>query len=274
MRYLVAHGIIEKSNLFEDRECNHMSGHSKWATIKRKKGVADAKRGQVFTRLTREIVMAARDGGGDADSNFRLRLAIEKARSQSMPKDNIERAIRRGTGESKDGVVFEQVVYEGYGPNGIALVIECVTENRNRTVAEIRHVLTRSNGSLGEAGSTAWQFKRAAYFAIPVEGNDFDKVFELAVEGGADDVSQDGDTIEIIAPVENFKAMSDRLRDANIQIEEAEIRYFANQEMELSVEDTMQVLRATDALEELDDVQNVFSNLKISEEAMAALESE
>jgi len=251
-----------------------MSGHSKWATIKRKKGAADAKRGQVFTRLTREIVMAASDGGGDADSNFRLRLAIEKARSQSMPKDNIERAIKRGTGESKDGVVFEQVIYEGYGPNGIALVIECVTENRNRTVAEIRHVLTRSNGSLGEAGSTAWQFKRSAYFAVPLEGNDFDKVFELAVEGGADDVSQDSETIEIIAPVENFKSMSDRLRDADIQIVEAEIRYFANQEMDLSVEDTKQVLRTTDALEELDDVQNVFSNLKISEEAMAALESE
>jgi YebC/PmpR family DNA-binding regulatory protein len=173
-----------------------MSGHSKWATIKRKKGAADAKRGQVFTRITRELV------GGDIDSNFQLRLAVEKARSQNMPKDNIERAIKRGTGEAKDGVVFEQLFYEGYAPHGVAIMIECVTENRNRTVAELRHLLTRHGGNLGESGSVAWQFKRAAYFAFSAKASDFDKIFEMAVESGADDVSQEGEAFEVIAPVE------------------------------------------------------------------------
>ncbi len=249
-----------------------MSGHSKWATIKRKKGAADAKRGQVFTRLTREIVMAAREGGGDPESNFRLRLAVERARMQNMPKDNIERAIKRGTGESKEGSVFEEVFYEGYAPHGVALMVEAVTENRNRTVAEIRHALTRAGGNMGEAGSVGWQFTRTAYFAIPAAGKDFDKIFELAVEGGADDINNDGETIEITAPVENFKILSDRLRTAKIQPEDASLRMIANQELELSLEDTLQVLRAIEGIEELDDVQNVFSNLKISEEAMAALE--
>jgi len=153
-----------------------MSGHSKWATIKRKKGVADAKRGQVFTRLTREIVMAAREGGGDIDSNFRLRLAVDKAKAQSMPKDNIERALKRASGEGKEGEVYEEVFYEGYGPNGVAIIIQCVTENRNRTVAEIRHMLTRSGGNMGEVGSVSWQFRRAAVFSFPAEGNNFDKI--------------------------------------------------------------------------------------------------
>jgi YebC/PmpR family DNA-binding regulatory protein len=250
-----------------------MSGHSKWATIKRKKGAADAKRGQVFTRLTREIVMAARDGGSDAESNFRLRLAIDKARSQNMPKDNIERAIKRGTGESKDGVVFEQVFYEGYAPHGVALMIEGVTENRNRTVAEIRHALVRSGGSMGEAGSVGWQFTRSAYFAIPSAGKNFDAIFELAVDSGADDITQDEELIEITAPVESFKILSDRLRAAGIMPEEAGLKMIANQEMELSVEDTLQVMRAIEGLEELDDIQAVYSNLHISDEAMAALES-
>jgi YebC/PmpR family DNA-binding regulatory protein len=251
-----------------------MSGHSKWATIKRKKGAADAKRGQVFTRLTREIVMAAREGGGELDSNFRLRLAIDKARAENMPKENIERAIKRGTGESKEGEVFEEVSYEGYGPKGVALVIQCVTENRNRTVAEIRHLLTRYGGNLGETGSVAWQFKRVAYFLLPKEGNDFDKIFELAVEGGADDVTQDEEYIEIIAPVDHFKTLSNKLRDVDIQPEEAELRMIPNQLMDLNVEDTLQVMRAIEALEELDDVQNVFSTLSITAEAMAALEAE
>jgi YebC/PmpR family DNA-binding regulatory protein len=251
-----------------------MSGHSKWATIKRKKGTADAKRGQVFTRLTREIVMAARDGGGDSDSNFRLRLAVEKARSQNMPKDNIDRAIKRGTGDNKDGAVFEEVFYEGYASHGIALMIQCVTDNRNRTIAEVRHSITRHGGSMGEAGSVGWQFTRTAYFSIPAAGNDFDKIFELAVEAGANDVENDGETIEILAPVEMFKTISDRLRAAGIQVEEAELKMIPNQDIELGVEETMQVMRAIETLEELDDVQAVFSNLRISEEAMAALENE
>jgi YebC/PmpR family DNA-binding regulatory protein len=251
-----------------------MSGHSKWATIKRKKGAADAKRGQVFTRIAREIVMAARESGGDAEANFRLRLAIERARSQNMPKENIERAIKRGTGEGKDANVFEQIYYEGYGPHGVALMIECLTDNRNRAVSEVRHHLTRSGGSMAEAGSVSWQFKRIAYFSFPAADLDFDKIFELAVEGGADDVTQEEDMIEIFAPVETFKILSDRLRTAKIQIDEAGVRMVATQEVELNVDETMQVMRMIEGMEELDDVQNIFSNLKISEEAMAALESE
>ena len=217
--------------------------------------------------------MAARDGGNDVESNFRLRLAVDKARAQNMPKDNIERAIKRGTGESKEGITFEQVFYEGYAPHGVALMIEGVTENRNRTVAEIRHALTRSGGSMGEAGSVGWQFTRSAYFAIPAAGKNFDAIFELAVDSGADDINQDEELIEITAPVESFKILSDRLRAAGIQPEEAGLRMIPNQEMELSIEGTLQVMRAIEGLEELDDVQAVYSNLHISDEAMAALES-
>lgn len=251
-----------------------MSGHSKWATIKRKKGAADAKRGQLFTRLTREILLAAREGGPDSDSNFRLRLAIDKARSQSMPKENIDRAIKRAAGEGKEGETYEEVFYEGYAPKGVAVIIECVTENRNRTVSEVRHMLSRSGGSMGEVGSVAWQFKKAAVFTFNAQEHDFDKIFELAVEGGADDVNQDEEEIEVVASVEAFKTLSDRFRAAGFMPEEAGLRMIPNQEMELSVEDTLQVIRAIESLEELDDVQNVYSNLKISEEAMAAMESE
>jgi YebC/PmpR family DNA-binding regulatory protein len=249
-----------------------MSGHSKWATIKRKKGATDAKRGQVFTRLTREIVMSAREGGGDVDSNFRLRLAVDRARAQNMPKDNIDRAIKRGTGQDKEGVAFEQVIYEGYAPHAVALMIECVTENRNRTVAEIRHILTRSGGGMGEAGSVGWQFSRQSYFAIPADGVVFDDVFMLAAEGGAEDVTEEGDMIEVTGPAEAFKTILDQLRAANIHPEEAQLRMAPNQEIELSADATMQVMRCIDALEELDDVQNVYSNLHISDEVMATLE--
>jgi YebC/PmpR family DNA-binding regulatory protein len=251
-----------------------MSGHSKWATIKRKKGAADAKRGQVFTRLTREIVLAAREGGADVDSNFRLRLAIERARAQNMPKENIERAVKRGTGADKDGVAFEQVFYEGYGPHGVALMIECVTENRNRTVAEVRHILSRSGGNMGEAGSVGWQFTRQAYFSVPVKETDYDTIFMLAAEGGAEDVTQEEDVYEVVAPVEAFKSVSDQLRAANIHPDDAMLRMAANQEVELSPEETMQVMRCVESLEELDDVQNVYSNLHISDEVMASLENE
>lgn len=249
-----------------------MSGHSHWATIKRKKGASDAKKGAVYTRLTREIVMAAREGGGDAESNFRLRIAIEKARDQNMPKENIERGIKRGTGESKDGIVFEQVTYEGYAPHGVALMIECVTENRNRTVAEIRHALSRAGGNLGEGGSVGWQFTRIAYFAISSNQANFEDVFMLAADHGADDVTQDDDTIEVVGPVESFKKLGDALKTAKIHPEDAGLRMVANTEMDLEVDKTIQVMRTIETLEELDDVQNVYTNLHISDEAMARLE--
>jgi YebC/PmpR family DNA-binding regulatory protein len=250
-----------------------MSGHSHWATIRRKKGAADAKRGQVFTRLAREIVIAAREGGGDPSSNIRLQYAIDRAKASNMPKDNIERAIRRGTGEDKDAAAFEEILYEGYGPHGIALLISCVTDNRNRTVAELRHVLNRMGGSLGESGSVSWQFKRVSYFAFPLDKHDSDKIFELALEAGADDVTFDDDLAEIFGEVEVFKEISDELKSAKIVPDEAELRFIPNMETELSEDQTMQVLRLIDVLEELDDVQDVYSNLAISDSMMRQLEA-
>lgn len=249
-----------------------MSGHSHWATIRRKKEGQDAKRGQIFTRLAREIVIAAREGGGDPSTNMRLQMAIDRARAQNMPKENIERAIKRGSGESKEGIVIEEVVYEAYAPHGIALMISCVTDNRNRSVAEIRHVLNRMGGTMAEAGAVAWQFKRIAYFSFPLEKRNPDDIFELAVEAGADDVTFDDGTVEIIAPVEAFKDVSVKLKASGIIPEEAELRLSPNNETELANEETLQVLKLVETLEELDDVQDVFSSLAISDEIMAQLE--
>lgn len=250
-----------------------MSGHSKWSTIKRKKGAADAKRGAVFTRLTREIVMAARDGGSDPTGNFRLRLAVDKARSENMPKDNIERAIKRGSGEDKEGTIFEQITYEGYAPHGVAVMVETVTDNRNRTVSDLRHALTKAGGNMGEVGSVGWQFDRVAYFSFPSSAMNYDKAFELGIEAGANDVVDDNGTIEIIGPVETFKDIADRLHAAGVQPEEAGLRMLPKQEIELTTEQTVHVLKALETIEELDDVQNVFSNLKMTEEALTALEA-
>lgn len=249
-----------------------MSGHSKWSTIKRKKAVVDAKRGQLFTRLAREIAVAAREGGGDPDANFTLRLAIDRARASNMPKDNIDRAIKRGTGEGSEGAAFEQVMYEAYAPHGVALIIQVVTDNRNRTVADIRHALTSAGGSLGEGGSVAWQFTRNAYFAFPAAGQDPDNVFDMAVDAGADDVVIEEETIEIFGPVESFKQISDALREAGIQPDESQLRMIPNQEIDLNADQAAQVLRVLESLEDLDDVQSVSSNLNITEEAIAKLE--
>jgi len=250
-----------------------MSGHSKWSTIKRKKAANDAKRGNVFTRLAREIAIAAREGGGDADANFGLRLAVDRARAANMPKENIERAVKRGTGEDKDAAAFEQVMYEGYAPHGVAMLIEVITDNRNRTVAEIRHLLSRGGGNMAEAGSVAWQFKRGAYFALPTAGVDSEKVFELAVEAGADDVTIGDDAIEISAPVEAFKAVNDRLAKAGVKPAEAELRMHPTTVAELPPDQALQVMRIIEHLEELDDVQRVYSTLQVTDEAVALLET-
>lgn len=251
-----------------------MSGHSHWATIKRKKGAADAKKGKIFTRLAREIVIAAREGGGDPDMNVRLELAIEKAKAANMPKDSIERAIKRGTGEDKEGEDFEEILYEGYASNGVALMIECVTENRNRTVAELRHILTKAGGSMGDPGSVIWQFDRVTYFAVPNDKVDFDNMFELAVEAGADDVRQDDDLIEIIGSPSSFQSIADHFSKANITPEDSGIRYLPKQEISLDVDKTIKVMKTIETLEELDDVQNIYSNLDISDEAVQAMENE
>jgi YebC/PmpR family DNA-binding regulatory protein len=248
-----------------------MSGHSKWSTIKRKKGVVDAKRGKIFTRLTRELVMSAREGGGDPNSNFRLRLAIDKARSANMPKDNIERAIKRGAGDDKDGNAYEEITYEGYAPHGIALVIECVTDKKQRTVSEVRHALSKGGGNLGSDGSVAWQFTRQAYFVLKNDATDFNSLFEIAVESGADDVSDDGESYEITAELTSFKEVSDALDAAGIKPEEAGLRMVPEHETELDKDATVKVMRVIESLEDLDDVQNVYSNLFISDDALAEM---
>jgi YebC/PmpR family DNA-binding regulatory protein len=249
-----------------------MSGHSKWSTIKRKKAANDAKRGNLFTRHAREIALAARVGGGDQESNFGLRLAVDRARASNMPKENIERAIRRGTGEDKEGAAIEQILYEGFGPHGVAIMIEVVTDNRKRIVAELRHILTRMGGNLAEAGAVAWQFRRAAYFSILAAGVDADKVFEQAAEAGAEDVTL-GEDIEIVAPVEAFKQISDKLQAAGVQPQEAALKMIPTSTVELKPEAALQVMRLSEALEELDDVQEVFSNLHVTDEAVALLET-
>ena len=249
-----------------------MSGHSKWSTIKRKKGAADAKRGAIFTRLAREIVLSAREGGSDPDSNFRLRLAVDKARAENMPKDNIERAIKRGSGEDKDSAAFEQITYEGYAPHGVAVMVEAVTDNRNRTVSDLRHAFTKAGGNMAEPGAVGWQFDRIAYFSFESSAMDFDKAFELGIETGANDVVEEDGHIEITGPVESFKEIATRLHKAGVQPEEAGLRMSPRQEMELGAEDTVQVLKTIEAIEDLDDVQNVYYNLKVSDEALAALE--
>lgn len=251
-----------------------MSGHSHWSTIKRKKGAADAKKGALFTRLAREITLAARTGGGDPGLNVGLELAINRARASNMPKDSIERAIKRGTGESKDGVELEEITYEGYLGRGVSAIIECVTENRNRTVAELRHLLSKAGGELASNGSVTWQFDRKAIYQVAADGKNFDKAFEAALEAGADDVSEDDGYIEIVGPIDTFKSIHDSLAAAQLKVEEAGIRYIPQNEIELDLEQTISTMKAIMNLEELDDVQNVYSNLKITDEAIAAMEND
>ncbi|HDD24749.1 MAG TPA: YebC/PmpR family DNA-binding transcriptional regulator [Chloroflexi bacterium] len=248
-----------------------MSGHSKWSTIKHKKAAQDAKRGKLFTRLAREITIAARSGG-DPETNFSLRLAVDKAKAANMPKDNIERAIKRGTGELKGEELFE-VMYEGYAPHGVALLIQALTDNKNRTVADVRRVLTRQGGTMAEAGSVAWQFERKGYIAIEPDGVDPDTVFEVAVEAGAEDVVFGDDMIEIYALVKDFQAVRQALADAGITVESAELTMLPKTMMQLGEKETLQVMGVIEALEELDDTQQVYSNLDISDEVMAKYEA-
>jgi len=249
-----------------------MSGHSKWKTIQHKKAATDAKRGKMFTRLTREIIIAAREGGGDPETNFNLRLAVDKAKSANMPKDNIERAIKRGTGELK-GEDLAEVVYEGYAPNGIALLVHVLTNNKNRAVADVRRVLTRQGGTMAEAGAVAWQFDRKGYIAIAPDGIDQDALFEVAVEAGADDVVFSDDMIEVFAQLSAFQAVRQALEDAGIPFETAELSMVPKTPMQLSEKETFQVMGVIENLEDLDDVQQVYSNLDISDEILAKYEA-
>ena len=245
-----------------------MSGHSKWSTIKHKKAQTDARRGAAYTKLAREIQIAAKEGGGDPVMNFGLRLAIDRAKDANMPSSNINKAIKRGTGEDRDAATMEKIHYEGYAPHGIAVILNCITDNRNRTVADIRHLLTKSGGGMGQEGSVSWQFKRKSFFTIPCGKHTFDELFEIAAETGADDVLEENDFFEIIGPVESFKTIHDHLKDASIQAENSGLRMEPNQEIELNLDETLQVMKVIDGLEELDDILEVYSNLKISDEAL------
>ncbi len=250
-----------------------MSGHSKWSTIKRKKGAADAKRGQLFTRLGRELSIAAREGGADPESNFRLRLAVDKARQANMPKENIERAIMRGAGGGKDGVVLESVTYEGYGPGGTALLVEVLTDNRNRSVAEVRRAFTRSGGNLGETGCVGWMFERKGSLTIDAEGQDAEAIALAAIDAGAEDVKVDGSTVEVYATIEDFQKVREALTEQQFKLEDAELSFVPKTLFQPDEKTTVQNLRLIEALEELDDVQSVHSNLDITDAALAQFEA-
>jgi YebC/PmpR family DNA-binding regulatory protein len=245
-----------------------MSGHSKWSTIKRKKGAEDAKRGKIFTRLAREITVAARESGGDPDNNAALRLAVEKARGSNMPKENIERAIKRGTGELEGGQL-EEITYEGYGPHGVALLVKCVTDNRNRTLSEVRRVFNRSGGNLAEAGAVAWMFDTKGYIAVARDDMDPDDIFMMAVDAGAEDVEISDEFVEVYTEPGDLHWIRDGLAGRGLNIEEAELSQVPKTLMTLAEKETLQVMGMIESLEELDDVQQVYSNLDISEEILA-----
>jgi YebC/PmpR family DNA-binding regulatory protein len=249
-----------------------MSGHSKWSTIKRRKGAEDAKRGKIFTRLGRELTTAAREGGADPSGNPRLRIAIEKARAGNMPKENIERAINKGAGIGEDAVDFEEITYEGYGPHGIAIMVDTLTDNRNRTLAEVKHAFNRNNGTMGSSGAVQWQFSQKGYIELSADGVDFDTLFMTAADAGADDVEQDEETISVYTARESLSAVERALSEAGYSVTDSKLIWVPQNEMELEPDQAVQVFKLIEKLEELDDVQTVSSNLKVSEEALAAFE--
>lgn len=252
-----------------------MSGHSKWSTIKRKKGANDAARGKVFTKLAREIQVAARNGA-DINANFALRLAVEKARGENMPKDNIDRAIRRGAGLEKDAAEIESIMYEGYGPHGIAILVDCLTDNRNRTIGEVRRIFSRTSGGLGEPNSVAWQFASKGYIVFDLvdengssRGVDADALFMAALDAGADDVLVSDDIVEVYTDRESFVQVSRALVDAGYSPSTAELTMKPNQTITLGAEDAQAVLGLVEQFEELDDVNSVYHNLELTEDVLA-----
>jgi YebC/PmpR family DNA-binding regulatory protein len=246
-----------------------MSGHSKWHSIKHKKGATDAKRGKLFTKFIKELTVAARTGGGDPDANARLRKAISDAKSGNMPNDTIDRAIRRGTG-AEEGVNYEEITYEGYGPGGVALLIEAVTDNRNRTVAEIRHIFSKQGGNLGEAGSVGWLFEKKGYIVVEKSAKPEEELFDIAIEAGADDLRDDEDNFEIITAPEKFDAVQSAVKSAGVEPQVAEVSMVPQNYIKLEGSNAQQMLRLMEALEDHDDVQKVHANFDISEADMAA----
>jgi len=246
-----------------------MSGHSKWHSIKHKKGALDAKRGKLFTKFIKEITVSARTGGGDPDANARLRKAILDAKAGNMPNDTIDRAIRRGTGE-EEGVNYEEITYEGYGPGGVALLIESMTDNRNRTVAEIRHIFSKNGGNLGESGSVGWMFEKKGYIVVEKAAKSEDELFELAIDAGADDLRDDEGNFEIITSPEAFDAVVAAVKGAGVEPQVAEVEMVPQNYIRLEGSDARQMLKLMEALEDHDDVQKVSANFDISEADMAA----
>ncbi|MCH7516789.1 MAG: YebC/PmpR family DNA-binding transcriptional regulator [Bacteroidetes bacterium] len=242
-----------------------MSGHSKWSTIKRKKGAADAKRGKIFTKLIKEITIAAREGGGDPGANPRLRLAIDNAKAANMPADNIERAIKKATGEL-EGVTYTEITYEGYGPGGVAMLIEVATDNKNRSVAEVRHLFSKYNGSMGENGSVAWMFNRKGIITLPVQNKSEDEIMDIVLEAGAEDLHNEEDFFEVQTDIESFEPVRKALVAADLQIENASLQWIAKNTVNISGEDAEKVMKLIEAMEDSDDVQNVYSNADFDEE--------
>jgi YebC/PmpR family DNA-binding regulatory protein len=249
-----------------------VSGHSKWSSIKHKKGAADAKRGKLFSKLSRAIIVAAKEGGPDPAGNLALQNAIEKARSYSMPKDNIERAIARGSGADSDAQAFETVVYEGYGPSGVAVIVEALTDNRNRTASDIRHAFDKNDGNLGGSGAVAWLFERRGVVVVTADAVDEDELTLAAAEGGADDVNQDGSTYEIVSAPEALTSVREAVEAAGFSVDSAELAMIPKTTIEVADESAAKkVLRLIDQLEENDDVQDVYSNFDIPERVLEAV---
>ncbi|MBW1859808.1 MAG: YebC/PmpR family DNA-binding transcriptional regulator [Deltaproteobacteria bacterium] len=244
-----------------------MSGHSKWSTIKRKKGATDAKRGKAFTKLIKEITVAARMGGGDPNANPRLRTAIAAAKTDNMPKDNIERAIKKGTG-ALEGVSYEEVYYEGYGPGGAAVLVESFTDNKNRTVADVRHMFSKSGGGLGEAGCVAWMFEKKGLFVFQKEGVDEETLMEAILDAGGEDIRDEETTFEVTTAPDDFEAVKKALDDRDLKYELAEVTMVPKSTVRLEDKEAEQMLRLMESLEDSDDVQKVYSNFDISEEAL------
>ena len=251
-----------------------MSGHSKWHSIKHKKGTTDKKRGQLFSKLARAIIVAAREGGPDPAGNLALQNAIDKAREASMPKDNIERAIARGSGAAGDGAAYEHVTYEGYGPGGVAVFVEALTDNRNRTASEVRHIFAKNDGSLAESGSVAWLFERTGLVIVAAEGADEDELTLAAADGGADDVLQDGSVYQVTCAPESLAAVKDALEAAGVDIDSAQLAMLPKTSVTVSDEAAARkIVRLMEALEEDDDVQDVYANFDIPEPVLEAAAS-
>ena len=246
-----------------------MSGHSKWHTIKHKKGAADAKRGKLFTRIIKELTIAARNGGGDPDSNPRLRTVVAEAKSVNMPAENIKRAIQRGTGELP-GVSYEEVMYEGYGPGGAALMIEVMTDNRNRTVGELRYLLTKHSGNLGESNSVAWMFTKKGYIVVEKSGVDEERLLDAVLESGGDDLRDDGDTWEIITEPPAFEGVREGVKSLGIEPASAQVAMIPQNYVKLEGKEATQMIKLMESLEEHDDVQHVWSNFDIEEKEIEA----